>query len=168
MGPGQWHGNSLIEGHVRMVQREPLDAAFPSPLPSTLVALQRDLPLRPTASRRCAQGVFSLATAGHPCPETVLQNPDVDGVSIRQAWADLEPSEGAFDWSFLDSEVSRAAAAGKQVLLRINTQANKPTWVSSGCNRSRAAPLINFLDTRRGPDDDSGLLGSPSSRRKKP
>ena len=109
-----------------MVQREPLDAAFPSPLPSTLVALQRDLPLRPTASRRCAQGVFSLGhLAGHPCPETVLHNPDVDGVSIRQAWADLEPSEGAFDWSFLDSEVSRAAAAGKQVLLRINTQAQQ-------------------------------------------
>jgi len=77
------------------------------------------------------KGVFSLGAAGVPCSERVLQNPDVDGVSIRQDWADLEPSESAFDWRFLDSEVSRAAAAGKKVILRINTQGGKPAWVTA-------------------------------------
>ena len=91
------------------------------------------------------KGVFSLATAGHPCAETVLQNPDVDGVSIRQDWADLEPSEGAFDWSFLDSEVSRAAAAGKQVLLRINTQASKPAWVTAAVTEA-GGTFYSFLE----------------------
>ncbi|MGI8890911.1 MAG: beta-galactosidase [Chthoniobacterales bacterium] len=59
-----------------------------------------------------------------------MDNPAVDGISLRQDWADLEPSEGVFSWTFLDSEVARAAAAGKQVLLRINTQAHKPAWVN--------------------------------------
>lgn len=76
------------------------------------------------------KGVFSLSTAGKPCAESVLQNLNVDGISIRQDWADIEPSEGVFDWSFLDSEVARAAAAGKKVLLRIKTQSGKPAWVT--------------------------------------
>jgi hypothetical protein len=83
------------------------------------------------ASGQVVRGVFSLSPAGSTARETVLANPNVDGISIRQDWTELEPTEGVFDWSFLDSEVARAAAAGKQVLLRINTQANKPAWVSS-------------------------------------
>jgi hypothetical protein len=43
----------------------------------------------------------------------------------------LEPTEGAFDWTFLDSAVAASAAAGKQVLLRIGTQAGKPAWVTT-------------------------------------
>jgi Beta-galactosidase len=76
------------------------------------------------------QGVFSLSPAGVAVRESVLNNPNVDGISIRQDWKDLEPTEGAYNWSFLDSEVARAAAAGKPVLLRINTQAAKPAWVT--------------------------------------
>jgi Beta-galactosidase len=91
------------------------------------------------------KGVFSLGTAGHPCAEKVLQDPDVDGVSIRQDWAELEPSESAFNWSFLDSEVSRAAAAGKQVLLRINTQIAKPAWVTAAVTKA-GGTFYTFLD----------------------
>src|SRR5215467_4213020 len=57
------------------------------------------------------RGVFSLVAAGKPADQSTLDNPDVVGISIRQDWADLEPSEGNFDWSFLDSEVARVAAA---------------------------------------------------------
>lgn len=77
------------------------------------------------------KGVFSLSAAGKSCADSVLQSPDVDGISLRQDWSDLEPSEGVFDWGFLDSEVARAAAAGKQVLLRVNTQSGKPAWVTA-------------------------------------
>lgn len=76
------------------------------------------------------RGIFSLSPAGSACRAAVLANPNVDGISIRQTWADLEPAEGHFNWSFLDAEIARAAAAGKQVLLRINTQASKPAWVT--------------------------------------
>ena len=59
------------------------------------------------------KGVFSLSAAGNPCRESILANPNVDGISIRQDWKELEPTEGIYDWTFLDSEVGRVAAAGK-------------------------------------------------------
>lgn len=76
------------------------------------------------------KGVFDLPPAGKACAETALQNPNVDGVSVRQDWSALEPTEGVYNWAFLDSEVARVAAAGKQVLLRIKTQSGKPAWVT--------------------------------------
>lgn len=77
------------------------------------------------------RGVFCLLPAGRPCSAAALSNPSVDGIALRQNWADLEPTEGHYDWSYLDAEVSRAAAAGKQVLLRILTQSGKPPWVTA-------------------------------------
>jgi hypothetical protein len=84
------------------------------------------------------QGVFCLlpegqGTDGDP---SVYSNPDVDGVSVRQGWGDLEPSEGVFDWSFLDALIARAAAARKPVLMRVVTGGGDialggscPSWV---------------------------------------
>jgi hypothetical protein len=85
------------------------------------------------------RGVFSLSPAGVHCANTLLSNPSVDGVGIRQNWSDLEPTEGSFDWSFLDSEVARATAAGKKVLLRINTQFARPDWVTNAVKNAGGA-----------------------------
>ena len=76
------------------------------------------------------RGVFTLSTSDKAAKQDVLDNPNVDGLSIRAGWVGLEPTEGVFDWTFLDSEVARAAAAGKAVLLRIMTQSGKPQWVT--------------------------------------
>lgn len=84
-----------------------------------------------SVSAQVPRGVFSLAAAGATARDSVLANPDLTGVVIRQDWSELEPTEGNFDWAFLDSEVARAADAGKEILLRINTQANKPDWVTT-------------------------------------
>ncbi len=81
------------------------------------------------AASTIPQGVFCLLPAGARCGDNVLNNTDVMGLAIRQTWADLEPVEGQYNWSFLDSEVARASAAGKVVLLRILTQIGKPAWV---------------------------------------
>jgi hypothetical protein len=86
-----------------------------------------------------------LTSAGHPCADAVLSNPNVDGVSVRQDWADLEPSEGNFDFSFLDSEVGRVATAGKKILLRINTQNGKPSWVTDAVNDAGGV-FFTFID----------------------
>ncbi len=88
------------------------------------------------ASAAVPHGVFSLSPAGVACRDTVLNNPSVDGIGIRQNWKDLEPIEGVYKWDFLDSEVARAAAAGKMVLLRINTQFSKPVWVTEAVEQS--------------------------------
>jgi hypothetical protein len=89
-----------------------------------------------SASAAVPRGVFSLGTAGKPTKDDVLNNPDVTGISIRYGWSDLEPTEGNFYWDWLDSEVARAAAAGKQVLLRIETQSGKPDWVTMAVQRA--------------------------------
>ena len=95
------------------------------------VACAGVLALSQSASGEVPRGVFSLSPAGVACREAVLANPSVDGIGIRQNWKDLEPTEGDYKWSFLDAEVARAAAAGKMVLLRINTQTSKPEWVTN-------------------------------------
>jgi|SRR5450432_855034 len=82
------------------------------------------------------RGVFSLGTSGKAASDTVLASPDVTAISIRYGWIDLEPTEGHFNWPFLDSEVARATAAGKQVLLRIGTQSGKPPWVTTAVRKA--------------------------------
>lgn len=85
----------------------------------------------PAVEAQIPRGVFSLFGDGQPATQSALDDPNVVGISVRQGWADLEPSEGNFNWSFLDSEVAKAAAAGKLVMLRIGTQSGKPAWVTT-------------------------------------
>jgi Beta-galactosidase/FG-GAP-like repeat len=84
------------------------------------------------------RGVFCLLGAGEGTgrDSLVYSDPDVDGIGMRQKWADLEPAEGVYDWTYLDNVIARAAAAGKAVLLRIGTGGGDsalggscPTWV---------------------------------------
>ena len=91
------------------------------------------------------RGVFSLSNTDRIANDIVLNNPDVTGVCIRHSWANLEPTEGVFDWTFLDSEVARAAAAGKQVMLRIRTQEAKPRWVTAAI-RNAGGTFFTFYD----------------------
>ena len=91
------------------------------------------------------RGVFSLYEEGGTANQSVLDNPDVTGITVRQAWADLEPNENEFDFCYLDSEIARAAAAGKQVLLRINTQAGKPAWVTQDI-QAAGGTFVTFED----------------------
>ncbi|MGI8955943.1 MAG: beta-galactosidase [Chthoniobacterales bacterium] len=59
----------------------------------------------------------------------------------------MEPSEGVYKWTLLESEMARAAAAGKMVLLRINTHFAKPDWVIDG----RPPPEAPVEISRTGP-----------------
>ncbi|MGH8093217.1 MAG: beta-galactosidase [Chthoniobacterales bacterium] len=119
---------------MKLASRPTSTASFPKVAFALLFSTM--LAWSPSLVAAVPRGVFSLSPAGSACKEAVLSNPSVDGVSIRQDWKDLEPSEGVFDWSFLDSEVARIGAAGKKVLLRINTQAAKPAWVTSAVNQA--------------------------------
>ena len=107
------------------------------------------------------RGVFCLLGAGEGTGRDsfAYSDPDVDGIGIRQRWADLEPAEGVYDWSYLDNVTARAAAAGKAVLLRVGTGGgdvalggNCPTWVM---NAVAAEPLplsqkfYTFIDGQR-------------------
>ncbi|MEO6971147.1 MAG: beta-galactosidase, partial [Chthoniobacterales bacterium] len=91
------------------------------------------------------RGVFSIANVGKDPLPGVLANPNVDGISVRQDWASLEPTEGNFDFSYLDSAVASSAASGKMVLLRIGTQSPKPAWVNAAITAA-GGTFFSFLD----------------------
>jgi hypothetical protein len=81
----------------------------------------------------------------------VYSDPDVDGISVRQNWGDLELTEGIFDWSYLDNVTAMAAAADKEVLLRIGTGGGDiarggscPTWVMDAVALEPLPPSQKF------------------------
>jgi hypothetical protein len=104
------------------------------------------------------RGVFCLFPSGQKGKARTFINPDVDGVSIRQDWAAVEPSEGAFNWTYLDLMVAQAASGGKNVLLRIGTGGGDialggscPTWVINAIKAENLPASQKFYTF-----DDSG------------
>ena len=41
------------------------------------------------------------------------------GLDVAEKWPDIEPTEGVFDWSSLDSDVAQAVAHGKKIIFAI-------------------------------------------------
>src|SRR5439155_26094843 len=75
-------------------------------------------------------GVFALIKAGAPTGSSVLSNPDVDGISLRQGWSAINPSENSYNWSYFDTEVAKAKNAGKKVLISLVCGGQSvPVWV---------------------------------------
>lgn len=62
---------------------------------------------------------------------SLLDNGSVKGISIRSAWNSIEPTEGVFDWTYVDSILSQVAAAGKTASITIIPGVNTPQWVYS-------------------------------------
>src|SRR5215831_12258893 len=108
----------------------PTPTASFTPTPTATVTATFTPTPTPT-STTVPRGVFSFTDSGVQPWGVVLANPDVDGISLRQEWSALEPADGTYDFTFLDSAVAASAAAGKQVLLRIDTQSGKPAWVTT-------------------------------------
>lgn len=91
------------------------------------------------------RGVFSLKGAGGAALPPAYTNADVAGLSIRQDWADLQPTEGNFDFHYLDQEVSKATNNNKVAFLRINTQEQKPAWVTQAI-QDAGGTFFTFVD----------------------
>lgn len=74
--------------------------------------------------------IYSLGKADVRADERVFSNPNVQGLSIRTAWKNLEPAPGVYNWAFLDGEISRAQSAGMSVLLRVSVEGPAaPAWL---------------------------------------
>jgi hypothetical protein len=73
---------------------------------------------------------FVLGGSGIPMDPSIVVNPRFAGHSLRSNWNTLEPAQGQFNFSFFDSEIARAVAAGKMVILRVLVEgSNAPNWV---------------------------------------
>jgi hypothetical protein len=68
--------------------------------------------------------------------DAVEEFPGVSSVYIRLAWSYVEPEEGKFDWSLLDTAMQRWVSKGKQVSFRFSCSEGRaseayatPKWV---------------------------------------
>ncbi len=66
--------------------------------------------------------------------DTVDEFPGVSVVDLRLAWSYLEPEEGKFNWSLVDTPAQRWIAKGKQVAFRFTCSKSTlpnatPDWV---------------------------------------
>ena len=83
------------------------------------------------------KGIFSM----HPAetngfPDQILNDPRIVGLDLGDQWPDIEGTEGVYDWSSVDSELVKAEAHGKKVLLRIVSGGiNVPGWLLADPNK---------------------------------
>ncbi len=61
----------------------------------------------------------------------IIANPAVCGLTIREQWRNIEPSEGNYDFSRIDDAVARASLLNKTVQLIIVPGFYSPDWVMS-------------------------------------
>lgn len=57
--------------------------------------------------------------------------PYLSGFVVRVPWSTIEPTQGSFDYSSIDSAVSYAQAHQEGVLLRVEAGTSSPSWVDS-------------------------------------
>jgi hypothetical protein len=84
-------------------------------------------PLRPgTASGfPTSRGVYVVSSFS---PPKSVDSPTVDGFFQSYKWSDVEPADGHYDWSQLDSDLGQIKAAGKHATLGIVAGAYTPAW----------------------------------------
>lgn len=62
--------------------------------------------------------------------DTVDEFPSLSVVYLRIAWSFLEPEEGKYNWSVLDTPAQRWIARGKQIALRITCSETPVPWAT--------------------------------------
>jgi hypothetical protein len=76
---------------------------------------------------------------GQAFDQKAIANPNIAGVALLIHWSDLEPSQGAQDWSALDMFVSSAAGANKWVQFLIVPGFFTPQWALAGAKADQFA-----------------------------
>lgn len=99
-----------------------------------------------TAPRQCR--IYTMAGPDTACDERVLSDPIisplVDGVIVETSWNSLAPSSGVFNFAFLDSEIARIGAVGKDIAFLFHIQgANAPPWIMSGLGVQTFTPATS-------------------------
>ncbi|MBQ0782455.1 MAG: beta-galactosidase, partial [Thalassolituus oleivorans] len=97
-------------------------------------------------------GIF--ISGGQYQEEPLLAKPFVDGALIRVRWHELEPSEGQFDWSYLDSEIAKVTKLGKVYTLAVVGGPSTPSWVFAKGAQGYSFTLNNPYASKARPVDN--------------
>jgi hypothetical protein len=60
---------------------------------------------------------------------TFLNDSNVSGLAVRVKWANVEPIDDSFDWSYIDYWKDLAVAQGKKISIRVLAGIGAPTWL---------------------------------------
>jgi hypothetical protein len=76
-----------------------------------------------------APGLFVLGTTDKPISKSLAATSSVAGLAVRTAWSTNEPSDGVYDWTFLDAQIQEAKSAGKKISIYVAV--DTPAWLTS-------------------------------------
>lgn len=77
---------------------------------------------------------------GQNVSDAKLKSPRWTGIVIRERWSTLEPQLNEFNWTFTDTQISRAKQFGKKYILAIYTGDNDPPWLNVPLYRGAPLP----------------------------
>jgi hypothetical protein len=94
-------------------------------------AYDLDPEVPPSIAPVVPKGIFCMPPAEtNGFPDQILNDMRIVGLDVVDKWADVEATEGVYDWSSLDSELAKAEAHGKKVLFGIVSGGlNVPDWL---------------------------------------
>jgi hypothetical protein len=99
----------------------------------------------PTVGLKTARGIFIVTAHNVAIRPATYANAAVDGIVIRTFWGNVEPAPDQFDWSFIDSQVQAASAAGKKVILVVLPGAFTPAWALQGVQSAQFVADYGFV-----------------------
>ncbi len=62
----------------------------------------------------------------------ILDNPDVDMISITDAWSVIQKNADTYDWTYADDTIDTITSAKKSVLLRMPSMGGSPAQGNGG------------------------------------
>lgn len=74
-------------------------------------------------------GIYNLGAADTYISPASYDSAYVTGGAVRVSWAALEPTEGSYNWTFLDHEIATASAKGKKISIYFGTGGKAPSWL---------------------------------------
>lgn len=83
-------------------------------------------------------GVYYLGAADIAISSKAINDSAISGIVVRFKWNSVEPTEGKYDWSFVDSEIAKAKQYSKKVSLQ---PLGNPDWL-----KLQGAKVYYYID----------------------
>jgi hypothetical protein len=73
--------------------------------------------------------VLNSVASTQALPTAAFGSSYIDGATLVFYWSAIEPQDGVYDWSAVDSQIAAVAALGKKVNLGVLPGTFSPSWL---------------------------------------
>ncbi|HQU99514.1 MAG TPA: beta-galactosidase [Bacteroidia bacterium] len=91
-------------------------------------------------------GIWCWAQWREAVPLSIYQNKNITGVSLAFYWQDMEPQPGRYDFTRLNTELSKCVAHNKKAGISVAAGAKAPQWLKD------KTPCLQFSEIRKDGD----------------